>query len=117
MVMGLIELQNSWAPKANKQYRWRLRSGESRPSYCSPALNVGFRLIIIVSAGVSASFTGRNMPMVRAVGREHTVVSKVHPGFGNQGRQAGDEMLNRCGIKSALFTLTAADYNNVPMSV
>jgi len=23
--------------------------------------------------------------------------------------QAGDDMLNRCGIKSALFTLTAAD--------
>ena len=66
-----------------------------------------------MSANVPASFAGRNMPMVRAVGRKHTVVGKVHPGFGSQ----GDEMLNRCGIKSALFTLTAADYNNVPMSV
>ena len=70
-----------------------------------------------MSANVPASFAGRNMPMVRAVGRKHTVVGKVHPEFGSQGRQAGDEMLNRCGIQSALFTLTAADYNNVPMSV
>ena len=76
-----------------------------------------FRFVRIVSAGAPASFTWRNMATVRAAGCEHTVTGKVYPGCGNQGRQAGDKMLNRCRIKPALFTLTTADYSNVPMNI
>ena len=56
------------------------------------------RFVRMVSVGAPASFTGCNMPELRAVGYEHTVAGKVYPRFGNQGRQAGDEMVGRCGI-------------------
>lgn len=56
-------------------------------------MSVGFRFLGGLRTGTPAPLTGRDLNALCAVGREHTMIpSEVDPGFGEQCREAGDEI-------------------------